>query len=459
MGEQDALVGEDGEERRRREEGEERRRKEELEQGTDGGWGWLVVLACFCATFTLDGIAFSFGMFMKPLKREMGEDNFGVASIGSLQIAVYLSTGPLVARLVSRFGARRVAMVGSLLMAAGCLGASMATSIATLMTCYSGLGGVGMGFLYIPGVVASQAHFTRRRALAVGIAVCGTGVGTLVLPPVVELMVETWGWRSALQALACLCLASTMCGLAMFPAPDTVTSTKEEEQLEQTDTPPIECRGWRWPLSFLVGSTLASSPALPLFLMVMVGDFLATMSLCIPYTFLPAMAVTQGIDAQDAAFLISAAGISSTVGRVLAGLLCDQRKLHPMTITLLATSLASLQALLLTTCSAYWSFVLLASGFGLCTGLWVACETPLIIRTLSFHLLTPAFGLLTAGGGVAALIGPPLAGRMEDISAHGHAGITLVICAAIMAASALAYSAATLVRRRTAARVGYEEIS
>merc|ERR1719319_1714284 len=326
-------------------------------------------------------------------------------------------------------------------------GVGMATSIATPMTCYSGLGGVGMGFLYIPGVVASQAHFTRRRALAVGIAVCGTGVGTLVLPPVVELMVETWGWRSALQALACLCLASTMCGLAMFPAPDTVTSTKEEERLEQTDTPPIECRGWRWPLSFLVGSTLASSPALPLFLMVMVADFLATMSLCIPYAFLPAMAVTQGIDAQDAAFLISAAGISSTVGRVLAGLLCDQRRLHPMTITLLATS------------PAYWSFVLLASGFGLCTGLWVACETPLIIRTLSFHLLTPAFGLLTAGGGVAALIGPPLAGRMEDISAHGHAGITLVICAAIMAASALAYSAATLVRRKTAARVGYEEIS
>ena len=106
-----------------------------------------------------------------------------------------------------------------------------------------------------------------------------------------------------------------------------------------------------------------------------------------------------------------------------------------MTITLLTTSLASLQALLLTTCSAYWSFVLLASGFGLCTGLWVACETPLIINTLSFHR------------------------SMEDISAHERAGITLVICTAIMPASALAYSAATLVRRKTAARVGYEEIS
>ena len=37
----------------------------------------------------------------------------------------------------------------------------------------------------------------------------------------------------------------------------------------------------------------------------------------------------------------------------------------------------------------------------------------------SFHLLTPAFGLLTAGGGLAALSGPPLAGRMSDVSKVG----------------------------------------
>ena len=122
---------------------------------------------------------------------------------------------------------------------------------------------------------------------------------------------------------------------------------------------PVDFKGWRWVLSWIVGNSLASSPSLPLFLMVMVGDFLATMSLCIPYTFLPAVAVAKGIGAQDAAFLISAAGISSTVGstifiissfkddlaqvgRVVAGLLCDQRRLHPMTITLMATAGASL---------------------------------------------------------------------------------------------------------------------
>lgn len=143
----------------------------------------------------------------------------------------------------------------------------------------------------------------------------------------------------------------------MFPpAPNPNTPAADQEgsgvQIEQ-----VALKGWRWVLSWIVGNSLASSPSLPLFLMVMVGDFLATMSLCIPYTFLPAVAVAKGIGAQDAAFLISAAGISSTVGsicfyfkdddiaqvgRVVAGLLCDQRRLHPMTITLMATAGASL---------------------------------------------------------------------------------------------------------------------
>ena len=67
-------------------------------------------------------------------------------------------------------------------------------------------------------------------------------------------------------------------------------------------------------------------------------------------------------------------------------------------------------------CTQYWMFLGLTSGFGLATGVWVACETPLIIRTLSFSCLTPAFGLLTAGGGLAALTGAPLAGWVMDES-------------------------------------------
>ena len=113
----------------------------------------------------------------------------------------------------------------------------------------------------------------------------------------------------------------------MFPAPNHNTpASDEQDSTEQIE--PVALKGWRWVLSWIVGNALASSPSLPLFLMVMVGDFLATMSLCIPYTFLPAVAVGKGIGAQDAAFLISAAGISSTVGLIICYSVTHRRPLR-----------------------------------------------------------------------------------------------------------------------------------
>ena len=257
------------------------------------------------------------------------------------------------------------------------------------------------------------------------------------------------------------CPASVLCGAAMFPARSGEDQQKQEEEEDgRAEGERRECKGWRFVLSLVVGRDLATSSTLSLFFMVMAGDFLATMSLYIPYTHLPDMAIARGVDPSDAAFLISSAGICSTVGRVVAGLVCDQGLLHPLTITLLATAAAATQSFLLALCSQYWMFLLLTSGFGLATGFWVACETPLIIRTLSFSCLTPAFGLLTAGGGVAALTGAPLAGLAMDLVSK-ESGMPVIICGCIMASSALVYSLATTLRCRQARgghREGYQQI-
>ena len=133
----------------------------------------------------------------------------------------------------------------------------------------------------------------------------------------------------------------------MFPAKRNTESKPDDSESSAESLPRSECKGLRWLLSLIVGPGLASSDSLLLFLIIMLGDFLATMSLYIPYTHLPDMAIARGVEPRNAAFLISSAGIFSTIGRVLAGLLCDQQKLHPMTITCMATGMAALQAFLL----------------------------------------------------------------------------------------------------------------
>ena len=192
----------------------------------------------------------------------------------------------------------------------------------------------------------------------------------------------------------------------------------------------------------LLDPRLLASPALKLFLLVAAADLAATVSLFIPFQHLPAIAVARGLTKSQAAYVISASGISSTVGRVVAGWLCDKSWLHPLSLTSLTITAVLPPLFSLSVCRSFLSFLACASLFGLLTGTWVAAMSPIFIRILGPDLLSPAFGLLTAIRGVASLVGPPLAGAAIDYFSSREAAIFLSgLC---MAASALAFIAATL---------------
>jgi hypothetical protein len=62
--------------------------------------------------------------------------------------------------------------------------------------------GVGFGLIYVPAVIAVGFYFERWRALATGIAVCGSGIGTFLMAPFSTYLIEHWGWRVALVVQA-----------------------------------------------------------------------------------------------------------------------------------------------------------------------------------------------------------------------------------------------------------------
>ena len=61
-------------------------------------------------------------------------------------------------------------------------------------------------------------------------------------------------------------------------------------------------------LSVLLSPDLRDSPALSSYLLVAIADGVATLALFIPFTYLPDLAVSKGVEPSNAAFLISAAG-------------------------------------------------------------------------------------------------------------------------------------------------------
>jgi len=418
---------------------------EETEHSPEGGWGWVVVFASFLCNLVLDGISYSFGMFLTPLVSDLHSSSVSIATVGSVQAATYLLLGPVVARLVTKYGSRPVSMAGSVVASLGIVGASFSSGLPGLISGYSLVAGVGFGLLYIPAVVTVAQYFTKRRGLATSICVCGTGVGTFLLPPVMSVILDGYGWRWAFRVLSAICLACILCSLTMVPISTARSSDErhdiiesiEEEDASDIDTP----SSWfTYILSWVVGPALAESPSLTTFFLVMAGDFLATICLYIPYTYLPPLAMSRGLEPAQIGFLISSAGISNTVGRLSAGWLCDQNWLHPITITLVATTTSIVPLLLMTWsgCDSFALFLIFAALFGLLTGFWLACESPLIMTLLGVDQLASAFGLLTCGGGVAALIGPPLAGAVIDLNV-GKPWVALQLAAGAMGLSALSY--------------------
>ena len=176
--------------------------------------------------------------------------------------------------------------------------------------------------MYIPCVVGVAPYFTDRRALAIGICLCGSGFGTFGLAPISQHILDTYGWRWVLRALSVFALVGVLCGSVMVPV-----------DIPEEDGPNSRCPPKKRSrlVSLVLGDDLAKSRRLSVYYIFTFADFLAFTAIYIPYTHLPPLAKVsddlkvkklsflflqyRNVSSGDAAFLISAGGISNTIGR------------------------------------------------------------------------------------------------------------------------------------------------
>ncbi|KAF2356064.1 Major facilitator superfamily [Trinorchestia longiramus] len=183
----------------------------------DGGWGWMVVAASFMCNVMVDGIIFTCGMLQPYIKEDFQVSNSQVSWVASLLGGFYLLAGPFVSSLASSYGFRTVCIIGAIVASIACGISYFAASIFYLYVSYGILAGIGFGFIYVPAVIATGFYFEKKRALATGIAVCGSGIGTFILAPVNKYLLGSVGWRGTLLVYAGLVLTCIIYGLAFRP--------------------------------------------------------------------------------------------------------------------------------------------------------------------------------------------------------------------------------------------------
>ncbi|MCP3991369.1 MAG: MFS transporter, partial [Actinomycetia bacterium] len=90
----------------------------------DSPTGWLVAGATFVATFTVFGVAYSFGSFFGPMADEFGSDRGATAFFFALTTFLYFGLGVISGRIADVKGPRPVLIFGAVCLVIGLLATS-----------------------------------------------------------------------------------------------------------------------------------------------------------------------------------------------------------------------------------------------------------------------------------------------------------------------------------------------
>ena len=373
----------------------------------DSSKGWVAVGCAFVSMFVCFGVVYSFGAFFDPMSSEFDTSSSATSALFSITTFIFFSGGIFSGMAVDRFGPKPVLIFGGFSMG---FGLYLTSQVNSLWVGYMTYGlGVGMGVAcgYVPMLAVVGAWFERRRAAALGVAVTGVGLGTLVVAPLAAALINHYGWRQTYVIFA----ISSVVGLFLcaYLTPRPPVSAGQQSRLR-----------------------LRELVKLPAFGYMYFSGFFITLALFVPFVFLVSYAGTQGIDAVAAASLVGIIGGASIAGRLGFGALGDKisrMRLFQSTYMIIAFSyliwLFSSHSFTLMTVYA----ALLGGGYG---GFIVL--SPVVAAEI-FGLvgLGTILGATYTAAGIGGLLGPTFAGYLIDKTGSYNTAITAAMIFAFLA--------------------------
>jgi predicted MFS family arabinose efflux permease len=175
----------------------------------------LIVLSGVIISIAM-GLRQSLGLFMRPMTLELGISAAAFGFSIALQNIVYGLSQPFVGALADRYGPRPVLVITALLYGAGlALMVLSGTVPGALETAgfLAGLGTAGTAFGVLIGTVA-RATPEEKRTQTVGIVAAAGSLGTMLIAPLGQWLIDGFGWKAA--ALAFAAIAASMALLSLL---------------------------------------------------------------------------------------------------------------------------------------------------------------------------------------------------------------------------------------------------
>ena len=175
----------------------------------------LIVIAGTIISLCM-GLRQSLGLFMRPINLDIGVSAAAFGFSIALQNIVWGISQPIIGALADRFGARPVLVVTGLIFASGF--AVMSTSNGALGLDIGGflvgIGIAGTGFGVLIGVI-TRATPPEKRSQMVGLVSAAGSLGTIVIAPLGQALIENLGWRLGLGGFTAIALLIALMSLGV----------------------------------------------------------------------------------------------------------------------------------------------------------------------------------------------------------------------------------------------------
>ena len=291
--------------------------------------GWAVVAAAFVGVMVSFApiVPYTFSLFLNPLHAAFGWKREAIGGTFALAAITVALVSPGIGFLLDRFPPRRIILPSILIFALALASLSrLGPDIRQFYFTFFILGLVANGTAQFAYARTVLSWFHKRRGLALALVLTGSGVGSILIPPLVQWTITNHGWRDAYMLLGGIALLGLpLTALLVRNRPDNVVIHGDDLSAGGGSVGAALRSGTFWIMAFIIMLSAFSENGL--------------------VTNLAAILTEHKITVATAALALSVRGGAGIIGRLGVGFLID--RFSPQRIQTFVLLLSAVGALIL----------------------------------------------------------------------------------------------------------------
>ncbi len=358
---------------------------------------WVIVAAGGLLGCIAIGSMFSLPVFLLPISRDTGWSVTGVSSAMTIGFVAMAAASFAWGSLSDRLGARVIAMIGSITLAASLALASRATSLLQFQLLFGVLVGGSAAAIIAPMMACVTGWFDTHRSLAVSLVSAGMGMAPLTMSPFAAWLVSKTDWRTSLVIIA------AVAAVVMIP---TALLVRRPPALQ--GEPMAPAAGEPSPSGMTRSEALRS----PQFIILLLTNFFCCATHSGPIFHTVSYAVSCGIPLIAAVSIYSVEGLAGMGGRVAFGILGDRfGAKRVLVLGLLAQAFGALAYSFVRELGAFYA---VATAFGFIYAGVMPLYAVLARENFPLRMMGTIIGGTAMAGSLGMATGPLAGGLIHD---------------------------------------------